>query len=85
MSKQQSARQERARQLLSNPSIKLTVSTWNKDSHGLYDYESAIESYKIEEHKIENSTTIYRDSNSKFSLIEARTALVQKNENKLVR
>lgn len=42
--------------------IKLTISTWNKDSHGLYDYESTVQSYKTETFRIDNSTIIYRDA-----------------------
>lgn len=53
--------------------IKLTISTWNKDSHGLYDYESGPENYKKEDMKIENTTIIYRDSNA------PRTLLLPKN------
>ena len=33
-------KQEKAQYKSHKSSIKLTISTWNKDSHGLYDYES---------------------------------------------
>lgn len=43
---------EKAQYSLHLYSIKLSMSTWSKDSHGLYDYESSNESYKTENHKI---------------------------------
>ena len=42
----------------------MRLSTWNKDSHGLYDYESTSENYKTESFYIDASAIIYRDSNS---------------------
>lgn len=73
-------KQEKAQYKLHNPSVKLTISTWNKDSHGLYDYESSTESYKSETVKIENTTVIYRDTNGNSVTNSApRTLLLPKN------
>ena len=48
----------------------MNISTWNKDSHGLYDYESGPDNYKNEVCKIENTTIIYRDSVGNHCLIQ---------------
>jgi hypothetical protein len=42
-------------------SIEVVVSTWVKDSHGLYDYEAAEEFYKRETYYIRNSTKVFRE------------------------
>ena len=41
----------------------MRISTWNKDSHGLYDYESTQDNYKTEQNYISATTIIYRDTN----------------------
>ena len=46
----------------------MRISTWNKDSHGLYDYESTQDNYKTEQNYIDASTIIYRDINSTSNL-----------------
>ena len=45
-------------------SIRMKISTWNKDSHGLYDYESNCENYRNEIFYIEATTVVFRDANS---------------------
>lgn len=37
------------------------VSTWIKDSHGLYDYEATEDSYKREIFYIKSSSKVYRE------------------------
>ena len=44
-------------------SIELKISTWNKDSHGLYDYESPPENYKDDIFYIDSTTIVLRDVN----------------------
>lgn len=51
---------------LSYHSVRMKISTWNKDSHGLYDYESTTDSYRNEQFYIDMSTVIFRDANSNY-------------------
>lgn len=41
-------------------SLEITVSTWIKDSHGLYDYEASEDSYKRDTFYVKNSGKIVR-------------------------
>ena len=41
--------------------------TWNKDSHGLFDYES--KSITVKKCRINASSKIYRNSNCKFKIL----------------
>ena len=43
-------------------SVEVSISTWTKDSHGLYDYEAQEDSYRQETHFINKSCKIYRDN-----------------------
>jgi hypothetical protein len=57
-------------------SIDLTVSTWDKDSHGLYDYEIATK-MQVKKFKIEGPCKIFRNwLSTKDSNIAAETVLI---------
>ena len=42
-------------------SLEIIVSTWIKDSHGLYDYEASEDSYKRDTFYVKNSGKIVRE------------------------
>lgn len=46
-------------------SVDLTVSTWEKDSHGLYDYEMPTNRTQLRKFKIEGPCKIFRNWLSK--------------------
>ena len=45
-------------------SIEIKISTWTKDSHGLYDYEAQEDNYRTETVYVKNSCKIYRNNNT---------------------
>lgn len=66
---------------LSYSSVKMKISTWNKDSHGLYDYESNPESYRLEQFFIDMSTVIFRDAHSNFFHKKGPITILQHESN----
>ena len=64
----------------------MRISTWNKDSHGLYDYESAQDNYKNDTYYIDATTLIYRDQISiLFIILDSITALQTKSDARAMR
>lgn len=51
-------------------SIELTLSTWQKDSHGLFDYEANANMCEVEVFNITKSSKIYRHVTSKLTIIQ---------------
>jgi hypothetical protein len=49
--------------------MKLTSTTWTKDSYGLFDYQAKEDQYKKFTNYIEETTFIVRNNNSKFLTI----------------
>ena len=37
------------------------ISMWNKDSHGLYDFDSSPENYELQDFYIDRSVSIFRN------------------------
>ena len=42
-------------------SLEITITTWLKDSHGLYDYDALEDAYKRETLYVKNNCKILRD------------------------
>ena len=58
----------------------MRISTWNKDSHGLYDYESLPENYKNDTLYIDATTVISRDlSRTSRVILDPLTSLQLKS------
>lgn len=51
---------QKVKEVLSEPKVEVKAVTWNKDSHGLFDYESKSLSHK--RFLIDSSTRVYRNS-----------------------
>ncbi len=55
---------QKAREALCEPKVEVKAVTWNKDSHGLFDYESKSLSHK--RFLVDSSTRVYRNSTSTY-------------------
>ena len=57
--------------------LNMTVRTWIKDSHGLYDYQATEDNYHSETHTINYDCAVHRDNHGTFSIhLECKTHLV---------
>lgn len=72
-------------------SVEVNISTWIKDSHGLYDYEAQEDAYRRETQYIKNSCKIYRDNHKadtvhppKVQIIDVSNKHGENNNNSLV-
>lgn len=70
-----------------NLSVEMNVTTWTKDSHGLYDYQAQPQQYRKEVFYLDIECKLFRDPTSKYMPYEDTTTFIQscKDERKIIK